>query len=196
MAGRDPDPLICIGAIAGAHGVRGGVRIKPFTDDPEAVAAYGAVSDESGDRRYELRLTGRAKGVVLAKLSGIETREAAEALKGLRLYVPRAALPPPDADEFYHADLVGLAVETMDGDVFGNVHAVHDFGAGDLLEIRTAEGELVLLPFTEAAVPVVDIAAGRVVIDPPPGLLDAPEDTGDTEEPAKFGPSAATKSPD
>ena len=193
MAGSDKDRLICIGAVAGAHGVRGGVRLKSFTDDPEAVAAYGPVSDETGARRFDLRLTGRAKGVVLAKLSGIETREAAEALKGLRLYVPRTVLPSPGEDEYYHADLIGLAAETADGAAFGDVQAVHDFGAGDLLEVRTTEGAMVLLPFTAAAVPVVDIAAGRVVVDPPAGSLDEPEEASG---PPNSGPDADTKSPD
>jgi 16S rRNA processing protein RimM len=164
--------VICVGAVAGAHGVRGGVRIKPFTHAPEGVAAYGKVRDESGNRVFDLRLTGKAKGVVLAKLSGVETREAAEALKGLRLYVDRSLLPPADADEFYHADLIGLPVEDAEGRPLGVVHALHDFGAGDLLEVKTNAAKLVVLPFTEAVVPVVDVAVGRVVVVPPPGLMD------------------------
>ena len=131
--------------------------------------------------------------VVLAKLSGVETREAAEALKGLKLYVPRSALPTPEEGEYYYADLIGLAVETLDGAAFGRVQALYDFGAGDLLEVKTAHGKLVMLPFTEAAVPVVDVSAGRLVVDPPPGLLDKPENM---ENSPKRDPAADTKSPD
>ncbi len=171
-AGSSDPGIVCVGAVAGAHGVRGGVRIKPFTDDPESVAAYGKVRDESGARVFDLRLTGKAKGVVLAKLSGVESREAAEALKGLRLYVERSVLPPADADEFYHADLIGLPVEDTEGQHLGVVHALHDFGAGDLLEVKTSATKLVVLPFTEAVVPVVDVAGGRLVVAPPPGLMD------------------------
>ncbi len=170
---------ICVGAVAGAHGVRGGVRIKPFTQDPEAVGAYGMVRDESGARRFEIQLIGKAKGVVLAKLSGVETREAAEALKGMRLYVDRATLPPSDRDEFYHTDLIGLAVELADGGSLGIVHALHDFGAGDLLEVKTSDGKLILLPFTEAVFPTVDLEAGRIVARPPPGLIDNGNDDDD-----------------
>ena len=191
MAGADkPAPApdknsVCIGAVAGAHGVRGGVRIKPFTDDPQAVAAYGQVTDETGERRFDLQLTGTAKGVVLAKLSGVATRDAAEALKGLRLYVPRTALPPAEADEFYHADLIGLRVDLADGSLLGTVHALHDFGAGDLLEVKTVDGKLVLLPFTHAAVPVVDVAAGRLEVLPPPGTFDEGPEDGPEEGPGK-----------
>jgi 16S rRNA processing protein RimM len=165
-----------MGAVGAPHGVRGAVRIKTFTDMPEAVAKYGALEDESGERRFTLRVTGTAKGdgMVIAQLSGVADRDAAEALRGLRLYVPRAALPAPAEDEFYHADLIGLSAELEDGAALGTIIAVHDFGAGDVIEIARDVGQPVLVPFTRAAVPVVDIAGGRVVVDLPEGLLDAP----------------------
>jgi 16S rRNA processing protein RimM len=165
-------PRICLGAITGAQGVRGAVRIKPFTARPEDVASYGAVEDEAGYRSWTIRLVGKAKGVVIGKIAGIDDRDAAEALKGLRLYVARSALPPPQEEEYYHADLLGLAVELSDGTMLGRVRAVHDFGAGDSIEVERAAGGTVLVPFSKAAVPVVDLAGGRLVVDPPEGLLD------------------------
>jgi len=162
---------VCVGVVAGAHGVRGAVRLKTFTAEPKDIARYGPLQDESGDRQYKLRLTGSAKGVLIGWLSGIDDRDRAEALRGLRLYVPYSALPAPGEDEFYHADLIGLEAALTDGTLLGRVRAVHDFGAGDTLEIDRPEGQPVVVPFTRAVVPVVDIAGGRLVIDPPPGLL-------------------------
>jgi 16S rRNA processing protein RimM len=164
-----------MGVVGAPHGVRGAVRIKSFTDEPEALARYGALEDESGAKRFTLRVTGNVKGdgMVIASLSGIEDRDQAGALRGLRLYAPRTSLPPTAEDEFYHADLVGLKALLDGGEQLGKVVAVHDFGAGDMLEISRAKGQPVLVPFTRAAVPVVDIAAGHVVVDPPAGLLDA-----------------------
>ena len=163
-----------LGVIVGAQGVRGAVRVKSFTGTPEDVGAYGPVEDEAGARRFELRVVGASRGAVIAKLKGIEDRNAAEALKGTRLYVARAALPTPEEDEFYHADLVGLAAVLADGSPFGRVRAVHEFGAGDSLEIERPEGGTILVPFTKAAVPQVDVNAGHVVIDPPEGLFENP----------------------
>jgi len=165
---------VCMGVIGAPHGVRGAVRIKTFTDDPEAIAGYGALEDETGERHFTVRVVGSAKGegMVIATLSGIADRDRAEALRGLRLYAPRAALPPTGEDEFYYADLVGLAAELTNGVVLGPVIAVHDFGAGDVIEIAREVGQPVLVPFTRAAVPVVDIAGRRLVVDPPPGLFD------------------------
>jgi 16S rRNA processing protein RimM len=167
---------VCMGVVGAPHGVRGAVRIKSFTDTPEAIASYGALEDESAQRQFTLRVVGTAKGdgMVIATLSGIADRDRAETLRGLRLYAPRAALPPPAAEEFYHADLVGLAAALGDGTPLGQVIAVHDFGAGDMLEIARDMGAPVLVPFTRAVVPVVDLAGRRVVIDPPDGLFDPP----------------------
>ena len=166
---------MCVGVVVGAHGVRGAVRIKSFTANPDDVAAYGPLEDESGRQRFSLRLVGEAKGVLIGWLSGVADRDRAEALRGLRLYLPRAALPATDEDEFYHADLIGLDVVLGDGTPLGQVKAVHDFGAGDTLEIERQDGPSAMVPFTRAVVPVVDLEAGRLVIDPPPGLLDAPK---------------------
>lgn len=175
---------VCLGTIVGVHGVQGAVRIKSFTAHPADIAAYGAVSDESGARRFAVKVLGQARGAVLARLSGVADRDAAEALRGVRLYVPRAALPRTDEDEYYHADLVGLPVETREGAPLGTVRAVHNFGAGDILELRDESGRELLLPFSDAVVPEVDLAAGRIVAAPPAGLLEdhgraSPEAGGD-----------------
>ena len=158
---------LCLGVVTGAQGVHGQVRIKSFTAEPHAIAAYGPLEDERGTRRFELELVGEAKGVLIARIKGLADRNAAEGLKGLRLYVPRAALPEPDPDEFYYADLVGLTATLQDGGAFGTVTAVHDFGAGASLEIALPGGKTTLIPFNGAAVPVVDVAGGRIVVDPP-----------------------------
>src|SRR5690349_19797564 len=158
---------VCVGVITAAQGVRGAVRIKSFTAEPKAVAGYGPLEDESGERQFALRLVGTAKGVLIGKLAGVENRDRAEGLRGLRLYLPRAALPPPGDDEYYHADLIGLGAVLADGTPLGRVRAVHDFGAGDTLEIERAEGQPVMVPFTRAVVPVVDLETGRLVVDPP-----------------------------
>ncbi len=163
---------VCLGTIVGVHGVQGAVRIKSFTANPADIAAYGAVSDESGARRFEVKVLGQARGAVLARLSGVADRNAAEALRGVRLYVPRAALPKTNEDEFYHADLIGLPVETREGAPLGTVRAVHNFGAGDILELRDEGGRELLLPFSDAIVPEVDLAAGRIVAAPPESLLE------------------------
>jgi 16S rRNA processing protein RimM len=163
---------VLLGVITGAHGVRGLVRVKTFTAAPDGVAAYGPLEDERGERRFSLEPVGAAKGVVVARLADVTDRDAAEKLRGVRLYLPRAALPEPGEEEYYHADLVGLPAMLRDGEVFGRVRTVHSYGAGDSLEIERPDGRVVLLPFTSAAVPVVDIKAGRLVIDPPEGSLD------------------------
>ena len=165
---------VCVGVVAGAHGVRGAVRIKSFTAKPEDVAGYGPLEDESGRQRFSLRLVGATKGVLIGWLSGVADRDRAEALRGLRLYLPRTALPPTDEEEFYHADLIGLDAVLGDGTPLGQVKAVHDFGAGDTLEIERPEGPPAMVPFTKQVVPVVDLDAGRLVVDPPLGLLEAP----------------------
>ncbi len=165
---------VCVGAVAGARGLQGEVRIKSFTAEAKAIGDYGDVFEENGQTRYAIRITGRVKGQVLARLQGIDDRNAAEALKGTRLYVPKSALPKPGQDEFYFSDLVGLRADLMDGQSLGRVEQVHDFGAGAILEVTGGQAGLVMVPFTRAVVPEVDVSAGRVVIDPPPGLLDAP----------------------
>ena len=166
---------LCVGVITGAQGIRGAVRVKSFTADPLDIDAYGPVSDEAGTRTFELKSVGQSKGVVVATLSGVTDRNAAEALKGLRLFVDRDRLPPAEDEEFYHADLLGLAAELIGGEPLGRITAVYDFGAGDALEVTQADGAVVMVPFTKAAVPTVDLAAGKVLIDPPAGLFEKPE---------------------
>ena len=158
---------VCVGVVIGVHGLRGTVRLKSFTADPAAIGAYGPVETEADGRRFRIRVTGLTKGAVLADLEGIGDRDAAEALKGTKLYVPRSALPATDEDEYYHADLVGLRVELADGGAYGTVRALHDFGAGDMLEVARPGGEVTFLPFSRQVVPVVDMAGGRLVVDPP-----------------------------
>ena len=159
---------VCIAQIGAAHGVRGEVRLKPFTEDPLSVARYGALETEDGKQRFEIEAVRPAKDMLVARLKGISDRNAAERLKNLRLYVARERLPKPADDEFYHADLVGLAADSVTGEAVGIVKAVHNFGAGDLLEIEPAAGgDTMMLPFNETVVPVVDIAGRRIVVEPP-----------------------------
>jgi 16S rRNA processing protein RimM len=157
------------------------VRIKSFTEVPEDVAGYGPLEDETGRRQFDLRLCGVAKGVLIARLPGIEDRDQAEALRGLRLYLPRSALPQPEAEEYYHADLIGLDAVLGDGTRVGRVRAIYDFGAGDTLELARDGAPPLLVPFTRAIVPIVAPAEGRLVLEPPPGLLDDPGPLGDEE---------------
>ena len=158
---------VCVAQIGAPHGVRGEVRLRAFTQDPLSVARYGPLESEDG-RRFEIEAVRPAKDMLVARLKGIADRNAAERLTNLRLYVARERLPKPADDEFYHADLVGLTAATADGAAFGTIKAVHNFGAGDLLEIEPAAGgQTLMLPFTEGVVPVIDIAGGRVVVVPP-----------------------------
>ena len=171
------DKRLCLGVIVGAHGVRGLVRIKSFTEAPEDLDAYGPLSDEAGTRRFEVSVTGKAKGLLLARVAGVGDRDAAEALKGVRLFVDRAALPEPEEDEYYHSDLIGLAVEDGVGGRLGRVVGVQNYGAGDILEIERPDGTELLLPFTKAVVPAVDLAGGRLVVAPPEeGPEEGPEE--------------------
>jgi len=163
--------------VVGAQGLGGVVRVKSFTANPADLAAYGPVVDDAG-RSLTLSVTGETRGVVLARIEGVKDRTQAEALKGARFYVSRDALPAPAEDEFYLADLVGLAAEREDGTALGRVKAVHDFGAGEVIELE-GPGATVMLPFTRAVVPVVDLAGKRVVVVPPSVIGD---EDGDTEE--------------
>ena len=169
---------VCLGVIAGAHGVRGLVRIKSFTEVPLDITAYGPLGDEAGTRHFEVTAKSEAKGMVLAAVAGVTDRDAAEALKGTRLYVERAALPAPeDEEEFYHADLIGLVAEDRAGQRIGRVIAVQNFGAGDLLEIECPDGTELLLPFTKAVVPEIDLVGGRLLVAPPDEV--SAEDSGE-----------------
>ena len=170
------DDLICVGAIGGAFGVHGEVRLKSFTSEPEAIAEYAPVFTEDSTRAFDVVLTGRVKNGLSARMSGIVTKEDADALIGTNLFVPRDRLPSLPDDEFYHADLVGLAVYDTGGALLGEVRSVQNHGASDLLEIDgPGLKTTALLPFTRTAVPTVDLSAGKIIADPPEGFLpDAP----------------------
>jgi 16S rRNA processing protein RimM len=158
---------ICIARIGAAHGVRGAVRLWTFTEDPLAVLHYGALATKDGKRSFEVATARAAKDHLVATLKGIATREAAELLNGVELYIARDRLPATDEDEYYHADLIGLAAVTPANEPLGRVIAIHNFGAGDIIEIAPPQGPTLLLPFTNAVVPTVDLANGRVVIELP-----------------------------
>jgi 16S rRNA processing protein RimM len=163
---------VCVGQIFGAHGVRGLVKLVSFTEDPESIAQYGPLTDESGERRFTVALAGFQKTHWIAQIDEIDDREAAQALNGTRLYAERDQLPPPeDEDEYYNADLIGLRADDLDGAKIGTVSALYNFGAGDIIELELESGARPLLPFDHATVPVVDVAGGRVVIDLPPGWI-------------------------
>ena len=160
------DP-ICIARIGAAHGVRGAVKLWTFTEDPFAVKAYGPLLTKDGTRSFEVATAREAKGHLVATLKGIATREEAERLNGIELYIAREKLPATDENEYYHADLIGLAVVNAADEPLGRVLAIHNFGAGDIIEIAPPQGATMLLPFTNAVVPTVDLANGRVVIELP-----------------------------
>ncbi|MDJ0822385.1 MAG: ribosome maturation factor RimM [Paracoccaceae bacterium] len=165
--------MICVGAIAGAFGVHGEVRLKSFTADPVAIADYAPLQTEDGARSFEIEITREIKGGFAARLSGVLTKEQADALRGTQLFAPRDRLPSLPDDEFYHADLIGLTVLDTGGAELGRVKAVQNHGAADLLEILVpGHSRTVLLPFTQAAVPTVDLAAGRIIADPPEGVFE------------------------
>jgi 16S rRNA processing protein RimM len=180
----DPDSRVCIGRIAGGHGIKGWVRITSYTEDPRNIGAYGPVSDETGERMFELEVMSMAKAHVLARIPGIGDRNAADALRGVRLFVPRDRLPAPEEDEFYHDDLIGLSAETTEGAALGTILSVQEFGSGPMLEIGKKRGRTLLVPFTREIVPIIDLAAGRVAIEPVHGLLDP---VGKPEEEADHG---------
>ncbi|WP_225026820.1 ribosome maturation factor RimM [Xinfangfangia pollutisoli] len=170
MSGASED-RICVGAIAGAFGVSGEVRLKSFCTEATDIAAYGPLWTKDGSRSFTVKLTRPVAGGLGARLSGVGTKEAADALKGTELYADRDRLPALPDDEFYHADLIGLLVRDPGGAEIGRVTAVHDHGAGDLLEIAApGRKSALLLPFTRANVPTVDIAGGCLVVDVPEGL--------------------------
>jgi 16S rRNA processing protein RimM len=160
---------IRVARIGAAHGVRGEVKLWPFTQDPMAVASYGALETEDGARRFEIESLRPAKDFLVARIAGVEDRDAAETLTNLDLFVPRDRLPPIDEEgTFYYTDLVGLAAVTADGAAFGTVTAVHNFGAGDIIEIAPKNGGApLMLTFTEAAVPKVDLKAKQITVVPP-----------------------------
>ena len=168
MSTPDPEEMLCVGAIAGAFGVKGETRLKSFCADPEAIADYAPLTDETGKKSFTVEILRPVKGGFAALLGGITTREQAEALRGLRLFAPRSRMPDLPDDEFYHSDLIGLAVYDTGGVELGEITTVADYGGGDFIELKLLKkGKLLLVPFTQEAVPTVDLTAGRIVIDPP-----------------------------
>lgn len=158
---------ICVARIGAAHGVRGAVKLWTFTEDPIAVKDYGPLMTKDGARQFEVTHVREARDHLVATLKGIATREDAERLNGIELYIARDNLPDTDEDEYYHADLIGLAAVNAANEPLGRVIAIHNFGAGDIIEIAPTQGPTMLLPFTNAVVPTVDLAGGRVVIELP-----------------------------
>jgi 16S rRNA processing protein RimM len=164
---------VLVAQIGAAHGLRGEVRLWSFTEDPMAVKDYGALLSEDGAQSFEIEALRPAKDFLVARFAGIADRNAAERLRNMKLYVPRERMRAPDADEFYHADLIGLIAVGTDGRPLGKVVAIHNFGAGDLIEVQPEGGAAVMLPFTRAHVPTIDVMGGHVVIDPPEGTFAA-----------------------
>jgi 16S rRNA processing protein RimM len=167
---RDRD-WVCVAVVAAAHGLRGVLKLRCFTERAEDVAAYGPVFDGSTRRQFELEVIGPAPGGVLARARGIEDRNAAEALRGTELLVPRAALPELGPDEFYYSDLEGMEALRADGSRLGLVQGVDNFGAGDLIEVLADDGRRLSLPFTRRTVPSIDLAQRRLVVDPPEEVI-------------------------
>jgi 16S rRNA processing protein RimM len=176
---------VCVARIGAAHGTRGEVKLWPFTATPEAVRDYGPLETLDGTRSFEIEALRPANDFLVARIKGVMDRTAAEGLRNTDLYVPRTRLPDPEPDEFYHADLIGLDAVDSAGKALGTVMAVHNFGAGDLLEIAPARGgDTVMVPFTTATVPVIEIANGRIVVNAPAGLLEPDPADGDAPSPA------------
>jgi 16S rRNA processing protein RimM len=170
---------ICVARIGAAHGVRGAVKLWSFTQEPLALKHYGPLTTKDGARQFELMSIREAKGHLVATIKGVASREEAERLNGIELYVDRNKLPEPAEGEYYHADLIGLSAVTSANEPLGHVLAIHNFGAGDIIEIAPPHGPTMLLPFTNAVVPSVDLAGGRVVIELPAEIDgDGPEHAG------------------
>lgn len=161
---------VCLGVITGAHGVRGELKVRPFTAAPDALDAYGEVEDARGERRFALTVVRVGPKGVIVRIAGVDDRDAALALSGIELWLPRERLPEPAEEEWYVDDLKGLAVVDPAGASLGRVRAVVDHGGGDVVEIVTDEGRELVVPFTRAHVPAVDLAAGRLVVAAPEWL--------------------------
>jgi 16S rRNA processing protein RimM len=175
------DRKICVGVISGAHGVRGLVRLRSFTAEPEAIFSYKPLADEDG-KIFKPKLKSAAKDFFIASLDGVEDRDAAEALRNMKLYVTRNALPKPKKREYYERDLLGLMACDASGKDYGTVQAVHNYGGGPFLEIGTTKKNGFMLPFTDACVPEIDVDAGRVTIAVPEGWLEAAKPEKGREE--------------
>ena len=165
------DRKICVGQFAGAHGVRGLVKIRSFTAEPEAIFDYTPLTSEDGKKRFKLGFKSVAKDHFIATLEGLTSREAAEALRGDKIYIARDLLPKPRKGEYYEADLIALRAEDAEGKDYGRVVDIHDHGAGVFLEIGTSKKDSFMLPFKDAFVPEVDVTGGKVIILVPEGWV-------------------------
>ena len=188
-ASATSDKLLLMGAILGAHGIKGEVKVKSFAAKPSDIGGYGTLSDAKEKRRFDLSIVGTSdatRGILIARIAGVADRNAAEALKGTELYVARDRLPKlTDTDEFYFADLVGLQAVSESGKVFGRVVSVDNYGAGDLLLVADGDADAAdsfVVPFTKAFVPVVDLAQGKLVLNLPTDFFVFPEQEPDVEE--------------
>lgn len=161
--------LVCVGQIVNVHGIKGMVKIRPYLKNPMGIGTFGPLSDKSGKQFFDVRASHEKNGFVLAHVKGIDDRTAAERLKGVELYVAKSALPKAPTDVFYYADLIGLVVRENNQEI-GKVVSVQNYGAGDILEIKTRAGKLVPLPFSKQTFPVVDVAGGFVVLKTPAGM--------------------------
>lgn len=167
---------ILVGEITGAHGIRGDVLVRSYTETPDAIASYGPLTDASGKKSYSLRVVRVTSKGIVARVAGIDDRNGAEPLRGTKLYIERSKLPATSEAEFYHADLIGLGAVAADGSALGKIVSVQNFGAGDLLELKPLEGETEFIPFESRWVPSVDIAAGLLVINRPVVTVDEDDD--------------------
>lgn len=170
---------ICLGAVVGVHGIRGEVKVKTYTEDEHNLTRYGKVSNQTGDREFELKIVGHSKELLRVKIKGIEDRTTAETLIGIGFYIERSRLPELKEDEFYHADLIGLDVQNIKGERIAQVNALYNFGAGDLIELKMADGTLEMLPFSKQYVPIIDIEKGFIIVEM---MQFAPEERGDLVE--------------
>jgi 16S rRNA processing protein RimM len=185
QGGRGAGSIVVVGRIGAAHGIKGEVRVKSFTAAPLDLTAYGPLTAGDG-RCFTIRAArpaGASPDMLVVRFEGVDDRNTAERLNGIDLSVPRERLPEPGRDEFYHADLIGLDAVTLDGAPLGTVIGVPNYGAGDLLEIAPSRGPTLLIPFTRAAVPEIDLAARRVVVDPPVEVEGEGPDAGEAERP-------------
>ncbi len=178
MTSTPSEPLLTLAVITGPHGIRGQVKAKPFTAFPDDILAYGPLSSKDGSRQFECTITGDAKGQLILSIKGSDSRNDADALKGTELCVPRSALPEAEDDEFYINDLVGLTVQLSDGTAHGTIKAMHNFGAGDIVEItRASDGKSEMQPFLNSAFPEIDMEK-RTLTFLPPETIDARENKG------------------
>jgi len=179
---RGREPRVCVAQIGAAHGLKGDLRLRSFTEDSQTFAQYGPLETEDRTRRLEIESMRPAGDAFVIRFRGVADRNAAEALRDVKLYVDRDKLPAADEDEFYHADLVGLIAVTKADELFGDVVAVHNFGAGDIIELKMAgNGGTVMLSFDQKTFPAVDIPGGRIVVEPPAEII--AKDDGENETP-------------